>query len=295
MFESRSSWAEAERVIALDIETVPDLWAARRLTGVPDTDAAAPAAFEALLQQQGSATAFPPIPLHRIVAIGWVEARIQRDARGWAWFDLDRLEAISGGAFKERDMLRSLAARFAAQPLLVTWNGIGFDAPVIAWRAARYGIPLPEMWRHGRSRRAGYLDRGSSRHVDLGLVFGGRMPRLDHAAAAFGLPGKGDDAAGAVSGADTVHLVNRQEWTRLERYVLRDAVQTYLLFLGFAAACGSASLESTGAALRGCAEALATEGGHDDLVAYARRRAATLPPDPVPERPENEPKLQGYA
>jgi predicted PolB exonuclease-like 3'-5' exonuclease len=197
-------------------------------------------------------------------------------------------------------MLEVVARHLARRPLLVTWNGLGFDAPVIAWRAARLGVPIVDLWRRpGRLRSDGYLDRGAARHLDLGLAFGGgRMPRLDEACAAIGLPGKADDAAGAVSGADTVELVLQGGWARLARYVLRDAHQAYAIFLAHACASGRCTVQGYKEALCNWADELASatdSGEHDDLVAYARRRAAALVPPAVPPEPHSEPRLRGYA
>ena len=56
-------------------------------------------------------------------------------------------------------------------PDLVSWNGGGFDLPVLHYRALRHGIVAPRYWEAGDADQAfrfnNYLNRYHSRHLDL--------------------------------------------------------------------------------------------------------------------------------
>src|SRR5690242_6909255 len=107
----------ARGYLVLDIETVPDA----SLYTPPEVTA-------------GQERPFPPLYAHRPIVLGvlWLDER----------FGFKRLGVI-GEDRDERGMLADFA-HFAEQhrPHLVTFNGRGFDLPVIALRCLRHGVPL---------------------------------------------------------------------------------------------------------------------------------------------------------
>ena len=83
-------------------------------------------------------------------------------------------------------------------PQLVSWNGSGFDLPVLHYRALVHGIPGCCYWDTGENDREfkfnNYLARFHARHTDLMDVLAGYQNRawapLDEIAQLCGLPGK---------------------------------------------------------------------------------------------------------
>jgi hypothetical protein len=120
------------------------------------------------------------------------------------------------------------------------------------------------------------------------------MTRLDDAAAVLGLPGKGDDTAGTVSDADTAALVMKEEWSRLARYVLQDALQTFLIFAASAFVSGRSSPSSYAATLAAAGDVLEALGGRPDLLDHCCTRAAAFSGVPPRDEPVYPPKLAGY-
>ena len=117
--------------MTFDIETVPDLDAGRRLYGLDDmADDDVHAAMVALREQKAG-TDFMPLHLHRIVAIS-VALRRGSDFKVWSLGEPDSDEAEIVGRFFDG------IERFA--PDLVTWNGSGFDLPVLHYRALLHGV-----------------------------------------------------------------------------------------------------------------------------------------------------------
>src|SRR3954466_12350230 len=103
--------------LVLDIETVPD-----------------PALYVAPPQQAGVEKPFPPIFAHRPIVIGvlWLDEH----------YGFQRLGGI-GENKDEPGQLGDLAVFMAKErPLLVTYNGRGFDLPVITLRCLRHGVSL---------------------------------------------------------------------------------------------------------------------------------------------------------
>ena len=83
-------------------------------------------------------------------------------------------------------------------PQLVSWNGGGFDLPVLQQRALIHGVAAAKYWDWGDDDRDfkynNYLSRYHTRHLDLMDVLAQYQPRasapLDAMAKLSGFPGK---------------------------------------------------------------------------------------------------------
>ena len=108
----------------------------------------------------------------------------------------------------------------------MTWNGRGFDLPVLALRSLRHGLSWPWYYRE-RDYRYRYSEEG---HLDLGDFLAdhgaARMTSLDGAARLIGLPGKE-----GMDGSQVEGLWNTGQIDALRRYCLSDVAQTAFLFL----------------------------------------------------------------
>jgi len=177
-------------VLVFDIETVPDVAGLRLLHQHPDamSDAeVAQAALDARQAQNGSM--FLPHHLHRIAAISCVF----RDDLGWRVRSLGSLE--DDEARLVADFFRVIQ-RYT--PQLVSWNGSGFDLPVLHYRALAHGVPAPRYWDQGEEDREfrwnHYLGRYHRRHLDmmdfLALYNGRAYAPLDDIARLCGFPRK---------------------------------------------------------------------------------------------------------
>jgi 3'-5' exonuclease len=213
--------------LVFDIETVPDIDFGRRylsLDGLADEDVAQ-AMFA--LRRERAGHDFLPLHQHRIVAISCV-MRSRDGLKVWSLGDPEADEAELVRRFFDG------IDRFS--PDLVSWNGSGFDLPVLHYRALRHGIAAPRYWETGDGDREfrynNYLARFHWRHVDLMDVLAGFQPRgaarLDEVAVLLGLPGKlglsGDRVwdAWRAGGLDAIR-----------NYCETDVLNTWLVFLHF--------------------------------------------------------------
>ena len=110
---------------------------------------------------------------------------------------------------------------------LVSFNGRGFDLPVLELQALRHGCAraalLRRAQRPARARSAvTAISTTGSTNFGASRLRGG----FDLVAKLVGLPGKG-----AVSGADVQALWERGRWDEIHRYCADDVLQTYFLFL----------------------------------------------------------------
>jgi len=214
-------------VFAFDIETIPDVRSGRRLyalNGLSDEHVA-----EIMFQKQRQATGseFLRHHLHRIVTIS-VALRTG-----------DRFKTWSLGT--EESTERELIERFfdgvdRYSPTLVSWNGGGFDLPVIHYRSLLHAIPAPRYWETGDDdtnfRWNNYLNRFHSRHTDLMDVLSGYQARavasLNEIATQLGLPGKL-----GMDGSKVWPSYLKGELEAIRNYCETDVLNTYLIYLRF--------------------------------------------------------------
>ena len=213
--------------LVFDIETVPDVEFGRRLYDVKDLDDAAVAKIMFFKQRQARNTDFLPLPQHRIVAISIV-LRSGDDLHVYSLGDVE-----SG----ERELVQRFydgLERYA--PELVSWNGSGFDLPVLNYRALRHGVTAERYWEIGDRDRDyrynNYLSRFHWRHLDVmdvlaGFQIGGRAS-LEHVATLLGFPGKL-----GMSGAQVWDRYQNGELEAIRNYCETDVLNTYLIYLRF--------------------------------------------------------------
>jgi predicted PolB exonuclease-like 3'-5' exonuclease len=142
-------------------------------------------------------------------------------------YRFDKLWTIDGD---ERSILSSLSRYIDEhRPTLVSFNGRGFDLPVVVLRSLRHGVTL--SWYFEEQR---YRDRRDERgHLDLcdALALHGAARRsvsLDIASRLVGLPGKV-----GVDGSQVEPLYRSGKLAEIQRYCLGDVAQTALLLLRY--------------------------------------------------------------
>ena len=214
-------------VLVFDIETIPDLDGGRRLydlQGLSDNDTA-----EALfaLRRQENGTDFLRLHLQRVVAIS-VGLRSAQGIKVWSLGD-------------ENSSEKELIERFydgieRFTPQLVSWNGSGFDLPVLHYRSLLHGISAARYWEQGETdssfRYNNYLSRYHQRHFDLmdllALYNGRAVAPLDQIATLLGFPGKM-----GMNGAHVFQAYQSGDLRGIRDYCETDVLNTWLVYLRF--------------------------------------------------------------
>ena len=214
-------------ILAFDIETVPDVALGRKLFGfedVSDSDVAKAMAFRQL-QRQGSD--FLPLYQHKVVAISVVLGG-SKDLKIWS---------LGSPSSSEAELVqRFFDGLEKYSPELVSWNGSGFDLPVLHYRSLLHGISSARYWETGDEdhsfRYNNYLSRFHWRHIDLMDVLSGFQPRakasLDNVAVMLGFPGKL-----GMKGEQVWDFYQQGEIEKIRSYCETDVLNTYLIFLRF--------------------------------------------------------------
>jgi predicted PolB exonuclease-like 3'-5' exonuclease len=223
-------------VLVFDIETVPDVAGIRKLHDVAaDVPDAAVAAMAFQLRRQKVGHDFLPLHLQRVVAISC--ALCDRDA-----FKVWSLAGESEGEVIQRffDGIEKYT------PQLVSWNGAGFDLPVLHYRGLVHGVRAPRYWDTGDDDREfrfnNYISRYHMRHCDvmdlLSLYQGRAVAPLDEIAQLLGLPGKL-----GMNGSQVWDAFQAGRLAEIRNYCETDVVNTYLVFLRFQAMRGALTAE----------------------------------------------------
>lgn len=241
--------------LVFDIETVPDVALGRRLYGLEGLDDESVAKAMFALRRQETGGDFLPHEQHRVVAISCVLR------------SRDGLKVWSLG--EERSSERELIERFfdgieRFSPELVSWNGSGFDLPVLTYRALAAGVQAQRFWETGDSdpafRYNNYLNRFHWRHLDLMDVLSGFQGRgrvsLEHIALLLGFPGKL-----GFSGARVWDAYRSGDIGGIRRYCETDVLNTYLVYLRFELLRGRLSREEHAAELERVRTLLRAGGG----------------------------------
>ena len=238
----------------LDIETIPDesVWTRGEPTYklIPrPSDISIKGAFRGEAYAELSEP-FPPPQAHRVVALAYVDVELDvaksprykcGEVRTTCMWD-ERRDPVA-----ERECELFLLSSFSksvdqlassGKVTLVTWNGRGFDLPVISLRSLKLGVPC-EWYYADRDVRYRFSQEGHLDLMDFLSDYGAaRNMKLGDVARLVGLPGKTDMTGASVHSVylETVAraadpALSALRRNEVARYCLQDAIQTALVFL----------------------------------------------------------------
>jgi predicted PolB exonuclease-like 3'-5' exonuclease len=219
-------------VLVFDIETVPDVAGLRLLRGAgpSSSDDEVHAQWLAERAEEGRSD-FLPHYLQRVIVISCVF----RDGDGLRVHSF--VDHAPNGISEEGRIIGQFFRTIDKRaPQLVSWNGVGFDLPVLHYRGLRHGVVADRYWDMGQDDREyrynNYINRYHLRHCDLMDLLAMYQPRanapLDAMAKLCGFPGKlGMDGS-------QVHAAFRAgRLDEIRRYCETDVMNTYLLYCRF--------------------------------------------------------------
>jgi predicted PolB exonuclease-like 3'-5' exonuclease len=215
-------------IFTFDIETIPDIKSGKKILDLADdTPDSEVAEIMFAKQREKNGSDFLPLYLHRIAAIS-VVLKTPSIFKVWSLGDIDA---------DEKEILeRFFTGIEKYTPTLVSWNGSGFDLPVIHYRALLHGVTAPRYWETGDEdqtfRWNNYLNRYHYRHTDVMDVLAMYQSRanapLDKIAIMLGLPGKM-----GMDGSKVWESYVNGNIQGIRDYCETDVLNTYLVYLRF--------------------------------------------------------------
>ena len=212
-------------ILVFDIETVPDTDGGAKLLDLKNLSKKNIIKAMEHVQLQKSGTMFQPLHLHKIVAISVL------------YKNNEKLSLLSLGeeSSKENELLKYFfSAIDKYQPQLVSWNGKGFDSPVIHYRSLIHGVSSIKYWDRGEDDREfkwnNYLNRYHDRHLDLMDVLSGfkKPASLTDIAQLVGAPGKY-----GIDGSKVTEYYLDNNLQKIRDYCETDVLNTYFVFLRY--------------------------------------------------------------
>lgn len=215
-------------ILVFDIETIPDIAGLRQLHELPATLADSEVAEYAFQKQRAkNGSDFLPHHLQRVIVIS---CALRSDEGFKVW-------SLAAPKLDEAEIIQRFFAGIEKYtPQLVSWNGSGFDLPVLHYRGLIHGVTAARYWELGDDDKEfkwnNYISRYHTRHLDLMDLLALYQPRanapLDELARLMGLPGKLGMEGGAVWSAWCAG-----ESAAIRDYCETDVVNTYLVYLRF--------------------------------------------------------------
>ncbi len=214
--------------LVFDIETIPDADGIRLLHDLPAEASAEEIVNLALHQRrQQNGTEFLPLHLHKICAISCA-LREGNHFKVWTLGDSESSEAEIIQRFY--DGIEKYT------PQIVSWNGSGFDLPVLHYRGLIHGVNASRYWDLGEDDKDfkwnNYISRYHMRHCDLMDVMAMYNARanapLDDLAKLSGFPGKL-----GMDGSKVWEAYKAGKIEEIRNYCETDVANTYLVFLRF--------------------------------------------------------------
>jgi predicted PolB exonuclease-like 3'-5' exonuclease len=218
--------------LVFDIETIPDVAGLRRLHGLPADMSDAEVAELAFQQRRAQNNSdFLPHYLQRVATISCV-LRSGDALKVWSLSEPEQGEGEIIQRFFDG------VEKFT--PQLVSWNGGGFDLPVLHYRGLVHGVTAPRYWDmgdgdYGDSRDFkwnNYISRYHTRHLDLMDLLAMYQPRanapLDDLAKLIGFPGKL-----GMDGSKVWDAFQQGRISEIRDYCETDVVNTYLVLCRF--------------------------------------------------------------
>jgi hypothetical protein len=216
-------------VLVFDIESIPDIAGLRALRGesAEVSDEQVYAAWLAERKEKGQSD-FMPLHLQRVLCIS-VVFRNSEGLRIHSFVDRD-----------DQSEGKVVQTFFHAvekhMPQLVSWNGSGFDLPVLHYRGLRHGVEASKYWDMGEDDREfkwnNYISRYHMRHLDLMDLLAMYSPKnnapLDAMAKLCGFPGKL-----GMDGSQVYAQYLAGQTDDIRRYCETDVMNTYLVYCRF--------------------------------------------------------------
>lgn len=242
--------------LVFDIETIPDTDGIRTLLDLPaDTSAADVANIAFHQRRQHNGSDFLPLHQHKVCAISCA----LREGNHFKVWTLGDAQSSEGEIIQ-----RFFDGIEKYTPQIISWNGSGFDLPVLHYRAMINQVQAPRYWDLGEDDKDfkwnNYISRYHMRHLDLMDVMAMYNARanapLDQVAQLCGFPGKL-----GMDGSKVWDAYQAGEIEAIRDYCETDVANTHLVFLRFQLMRGHLNPAEYAAEIKLVRETLSTYSG----------------------------------
>lgn len=222
------------KLFIFDIETIPDGDVIENLTGSKtENKLELRKELEEYSSEVSGGNPFPRQPFHKVVAISFIEADIETCRDGTEIYTLTDIRSGGNEDSNEEEIIKGFFNHLSKNPpRIVSYNGRTFDLPVLKYRAMKYGVSAPWLYKLG-DKWNNYSQRYSlDWHCDLLEAFSdfGASARckMNEICSIMGIPGKI-----GVDGSQVAGMHDQGRIKEIRDYCETDVINTYLLYLNY--------------------------------------------------------------
>jgi hypothetical protein len=256
-------------LFVFDIETIPDTESAKNLLNLSgnNQDELRQALTDYHLKITDGKNSFIRQPFQRIVAISFLQADIIRDNNGSEKYILNEIRSGGDLNSSEEDLVKGFFSYLKKQPpRIVSFNGKNFDLPVLKYRAIKYGISAPWLYKMGDKWNNYNYKYSLDWHCDLIDAFSdfgsSAKVKMNELCAVFNLPGKL-----GIDGSMVSEYFDNKRLQEIRNYCETDVINTYLLYLYYQHHTGNLSNENFLQAQQDLGNYLGSEGDKREHLA----------------------------
>ncbi len=233
-------------LFVFDIETIPDIDSAKNLLGLDgnNKEEIRQALTDYHLKITDGKNGFIRQPFQKVVAISFLQADIIRDSNGSERYVLNEIRSGGDLNSSEEDLVKGFFSFLKKQPpRIVSFNGKNFDLPVLKYRAIKYGITAPWLYKMGDKWNNYNQKYSLDWHCDLIDAFSdfgaSARVKMNELCAVFALPGKL-----GIDGSMVTEYYDAKRLREIRDYCETDVINTYLLYLHYQHHTGNLSTEN---------------------------------------------------
>ncbi len=233
-----------DKLFVFDIETIPDTDAVYNLLGIESND------IEYLRKElekyhtDNFENPFPRQMFHKPISVSVLIADIEKIDGGFEYYKINKVGTFSSIKNTEKQIVEKFFDYLSKHlPRIVDYNGRTFDLPVMKYRAMKYCVSAPKLFKAG-DKWNNYQQRYSlDWHCDLldALSDFGSSCRckMNEVCSILGIPGKI-----GVDGSKVTKMYDAGKLQEIDDYCETDVLNTYLVYLNYQLLIGNINKES---------------------------------------------------
>lgn len=232
-----------DKLFVFDIETIPDTDAVYNLLGIQSDDINyLRAELEKYHVEVSGGNPFLRQMFHKPISVSVLIANIEKKD-GFECYKINKLGTFSSTRNTEKEIIEKFFDYLSKYlPRIVDYNGKTFDLPVMKYRAMKYCISAPKLFKAGDKWNNYQQKYSLDWHCDLldALSDFGTSCRckMDEVCSILGIPGKI-----GVDGSQVISMYDDGELEEIDNYCETDVLNTYLIYLHYQLLMGNISNE----------------------------------------------------
>lgn len=234
-----------DKLFVFDIETIPDTDAVHNLLDVESNDVKyLREELENYHIKVSNGNPFPRQMFHKPISVSVLIADIEKIDGGLEYYKINKIGTFSSIKNTEKQIVEKFFDYLSKHlPRIVDYNGRTFDLPVMKYRAMKYCVSAPKLFKAGDKWNNYQYKNSLDWHCDLldALSDFGSSCRckMNEVCSILGIPGKI-----GVDGSKVTEMYDAGKLQEIDDYCETDVLNTYLIYLNYQLLIGNIDKKS---------------------------------------------------